>query len=714
MIRKLILIFIICLGIPLQGRAEEDDKPIDNITVDLREPEYVDGVLTTTQGGIVTGPDIRIQARKIVFTRSEEEGTIQNLLEAEGDVIVELGPHLIVGEKIAYDFVSQTGIVYEGRSSNFPWFFGGREIRLCSDGSYVIYNGFITTTETDRHDWAITSDQTTFKTNRDIIAKQVRFHFARFPVFWIPSFKFNLNSITDIPVRFQFRVAGRQGPRATMIYEIFSRNNFKSFLRFDYSFQRGPGGGLVTEYKRSDKKLYIHTLNYMAKDRSLTSPIVTNRYRFQGLYDHSLCNDKVTIHATYDKFSDRDVPTDYNDQGIELFAGQPTQIQARREETNWIGNFSARWNINPFQTVNQEIPSFQNNWRPFLFGKTGIVNDVAFKASYYDFAYSNNECKTTGYNSTRLAYSHRIWRPFTASVGSIVPDAQALMIYYGNSPTQHEKWVIMGLFGATANTHFYRIYNNKKHVITPYTEYQYFTYPTTTPNHHYIFSIDDGWYRLNQLKCGIKNQLYTRWTNGCISRLLSADLYTNIFFNTPTVGYAVPKAYFDVTFNPAPTVRQFYEFAWNFTERELEHFNIRTEWTVNQFIAFSAEYRHRSAYDWRKVDHTNYILDSFRSIKELEDSIVSDRRDTFLLHLYIKFHPEWAMELASRTGWNRRFQPNYSEYAVNLNGSIQSNWHVKIYYKHRENDDRMGINFSLGMSKPCYRKPDPCVPNLEF
>ena len=43
------------------------------VTVDLRNPVYSDGVLSTECGGVIQGPNLRIQAMRISYTRKLKE-----------------------------------------------------------------------------------------------------------------------------------------------------------------------------------------------------------------------------------------------------------------------------------------------------------------------------------------------------------------------------------------------------------------------------------------------------------------------------------------------------------------------------------------------------------------------------------------------------------------------------------------------------------------
>ena len=194
------------------------------VTVDLRNPEFCEGVLTTHQGGVVTGPNLRLQALHIIYTKKTVDGKPVFTVEAEENVMLELGDYVYIGKRLEYDFQAGSGILYEGRTAIEPWFFGGDVIQLLSDGSYIIYNGFVTTSENYKTEWQISSDVTTLIDYKYIAAENVKFRLVQLPIFWVPSFKLNLDSIFDAPIRYTAHWGGRQGTRAGMTYELFSWN----------------------------------------------------------------------------------------------------------------------------------------------------------------------------------------------------------------------------------------------------------------------------------------------------------------------------------------------------------------------------------------------------------------------------------------------------------------------------------------------------------
>lgn len=491
------LIFILLalwqFNLPAAENCEKDDLFAKGITVDLREPEYSEGILKTDKGGIIIGPDMRLQARHIVYTRKVVEGKPVFNIEAEGDLFIELGDYAFVGERLEYDFQEKRGVIYEGRTEVEPWFFGGQTIYLEPDGSYVIKEGFITTSENYNMDWRITAREASLAENKFLKAKDVKFLIAHRTLFWLPTFRANLDSIFDSPIRYNFRWDGRQGPRASLAYEVFSWRRLKAFLRLDWRLNRGLGIGFETYLRSPDRKEEFETVNYIARDSAIIHPHEHVRYRYQGLYRNLLYDDRLSFKMSWDKLSDKEMATDYKDKGLELDTAGRTELHVRHDEKFAVTNFYTRVRVNPFQTIKQELPTLETHLRPFNIFNTGVISDTQAKVAYLDFKYSNSLIHVHDYNSTRYELSQNFYRSFRLGPVTATPQLGGMAIYYGNTPEKRPRWVAFGEFGCEINSRFYRYYNNFKHVFVPFASYTYYTFPTTDPNRHYIFDIQDGW-----------------------------------------------------------------------------------------------------------------------------------------------------------------------------------------------------------------------------
>jgi hypothetical protein len=703
------------LPISLPGSECLDPSLDKNIHVDLRNPNFINGTLKTDSGGVISTPHLRIQAQMIIYIKKISEGVEENTIEAERDLQISFGEYIFVGDRLEYDFKTKTGVVYNGRTQVGPWYFGGERIRLLADGSYIIYQGFVTTSENQDKDWQIYADQAILSEHKYLSAKNVQFRFFKIPFLWVPSFNANLDSIFDNPISYNFRWGGHQGPRAGLGYEIFSWKRFKILLRLDYRIRRGLGGGLETHYASEDHKEYLDTINYVARDSSLSDPKERTRYRFQGIYNNSLLDDKLNVYATWDRLSDKDMATDYDDRGLELDTAGRTQLQIRRQEPLWIANFLTRVRVNDFQTVKQELPTLEGFLHPFEIGPTGIISYNQIKASYLNFKYATDQLYVRDYDSTRCEVTQEFYRPFKLNQINITPEVGGTGIYYGNSPDKKERWAAVGKFRCEVNTHIHRFYGSLKHVIESYAKYEYYTFPTSNPDQHFIFDIDDGIYRLNIYRFGIHNNFFAKNLDGFISRYVMFDLWANAFLDTQTIPTTIPRIYNKIIWNTLPVLRHTLSTAWNFEKHQLDHCNFLSEWTISEDMAIAFEYRHRGSYEWRKADFCNFILDSFHSMGELRHSPLSDRRDTLLVHFFYRINPSLAFEFSSRQGWHRRHEPNYNEFELDLHARLQSAWNVKLAWQHKENerhDDRVAFYISVGLKRP--DKHDCFVPLLDF
>lgn len=724
---RLAKLFLTCLlltfCLQIHAASLDELKNINNvfdkgIKVDLRSPTLDDGILSTCEGGVITGPDLRIQARNIRYTKKIVEGSAVFTVEAEGEVALEFGDYFFVGERLEYDFLSKTGVIYEARSAMQPWYFGGRAIELCADGSYHIYNGFITTSENYQTDWAMTAEEAILQNDNLFQAKNVQFRFIEFPFFWLPAFKINLDSIFDSPIRYNITWGGRQHTRLEMQYEIFSWKRIKNFLRLDYRIKRGFGGGFYTIYSSEDHKENLEMINYIARDNSVDQPSERTRYRFQGAYSNFLDNNRVSVNLSWDKLSDNDMATDYDDRGLELETAGRTQLHLRRQQDDlWIGNFFTRVRVNTFQALKQELPTLEMTVKPFTLGRTGIISENLCRLSHLDFQYAKNSKHVHDFSSTRAEFYHKLYRTYRTGIFTTTPEVGGVAIYYGSNPHAEDHWVTLGMASVETNTQFSRRYAQFRHTIRPFVKYQFYTSPGVQPNKHYIFDIEDGWFKLNMMTFGIDNNIYYRSCDNVVGRLLHLELFANAFFDTPTIPRVIPVVYTRMTWNSFPTLRHIFQVAWDTQHCQIYHFNFRNDWTINQNAAFTLEWRHRNAFDWRKADHTNFILDSFRPQRELSHSQLSDKRDTLLFHLFYRLHPNWAIEFESRHGWNRINEPKFNEYEIDVLTTIQTALNIKLSFQRKEydrNDNRIALYFNVGLPRPSRTKCDNPVPLLNF
>ena len=663
----------------------------EQIQIDLHEPTYSQGILQTETGGVITSDGIRIQARSISYDREK------NCIDASGDLLIDYDGRYLGGERLVYNFTTQEGVVHNGRTMTEGWFISGKEIALKCDRSLQVHDATITTSENANPEWSVTAKDVSVEDRLRIEASGVSFRVIELPLFYLPRFKSNLRYFRDSPIRYKIEWATAQGPRLSMRYRIYSWDVLDLYARLDLRPSNGGvGGAIESDYHSMDGLSRMVTRNYVGYDSFYNDnhpKRERTRFRLQGRFTDR--NEKGTIqsYAVWDKFNDKYMPGDFASSDFELSTARRSYAWVRQIEDRHIASIYTNPRINSFQGFKQELPTGTLSLRPFQFGSSGMIMDNRLKTSYLDYSFSDDiDDLLRDFHAIRLETNQRLYRPFDLGVATLTPDVGFTGIYYNNSPGSSDVGQLLFRYGGYLTTNLRKNFQNFSHLLRPYAEFRGITDPTTSPDSLYIFDLADGYNRLNFLRWGVQSDIYgDKWE---LTPLFSADLYAITFFGATPFSTAIPKAYADLNCNLS-RVQLFANLGWNFDEQLLDRANFRALITVNPDCAFSVEYRHRSRFDWRKVDYNNYILDVTRSIDEMEDSPLSDGRNTFLGRIQMNPRPGWTVRFETHSGWGRGDEPAYIEYKGSLYTMVTSNWRLRLTFLHTVRANK--FTFSLKM-----------------
>ncbi len=672
--------------------------PPKQFEVNLKNPVFSQGAITTEEGGIVTAPGLRIQARKITYINRIENGIAVQKVEAEGDLLVEYGERAFVGRRLEYNFITKTGSIWDAKTYVDIWFLGGDRIDLAEDGSFLFYNAYITTCESQEGGWDIHARSMTITKQHLLTAKHIRLRLGKMPIFWFPNVKANLQMKNDSAIRYKVKWDKGLGPRLSVRYRFFSWEDFKAFIRADWRITKGPGLALETDFKPPHKRTIFRTRSYAAYDKSWPDEKTNKRYRLQGLYQTRTENNKTYVHAIYDKLSDEKMPGDFKNDDFEVNTQERTRLFVHHHEKQLLSSLSLQPKINSFQTINQELPYITTNIRPFQLPKTGIVFDNFFNAGYLDYNFPGNlERFIRSTRSVRAETRNQVYRPFRLSRFTLTPNVGFVGIYYTDNPRHQAVGQTLFNYGGSASTYLFRRFGKVHHMLEPYAEFQGLTKPSSGLTDHFYFSIDDGLAKLMLMRVGLRNR-FSRAPVSPFRPAFTVDLYTYAFFNDKTYKRTLPKAYLDLTWNQ-PSYAFMGGFAWNQEKRVWDYTNIRGLFTINEDLAFQAEFRHRSRFDWRKVDHQSFILDATQSIANLLRSPLSDQRNTFLFRLYGRIMPGLTFSIQSHHGWARKGEPWYNEIKVEVFKNITCSWQLRVGYQYQINDP-FQFTASINLLKP--------------
>ena len=673
------------------------DNIEENVVVEMRNPCYENGVISTDQGGILTAPYFHVQSQKVVYTKKCVQDTQIMTLECEGNILIDYQQWVLAGDYLYYDFITNSGFLRRGRTAKPPWYAHGEEILLLKSGDLVAINGFITTSEETNPDVVFRSQRIVLTPQKVVSADNVNFWVKKLPFFWFPKMKIDLDNNGHSPFAVKFGWGGFLGSHLSLLYNFLSWGELKGIARLDGFFGHGLGGGIETRYNPKFKTTECYTRSYYAHDISIDDPNKRDRYRLQGtFYD---CIKGISVNGMYDYVSDAQMAADFYIHDFEIPTAGRTQLELKKRETSWIANLFTTVRVNDFQSINQELPTFAFTVHPFEIANTGIILENTFQASYLSYVFSDDVKNATDFHSGRIFTHPYMYRPTQLGPVTVTPECGFIGIAYTNTPHDNFVGQALGEIGCRAHTSIYKNFCNHKHVFAPYLKYNYLTEPRVATGDHYIFTINDGYDYLNVLRFGCENSLFYR-TESCVERPFWFDLWGNGFFNEKTIPKLIPKIYLQTIWKPYHRFLVGTEGGWNFEKGLLDYYNARVGWTVSNYVAFGFEYRHRSSFDWRKADFYNFILESVRSQDALLASPLSDRRDTFLFNTFIRLTPDWTIKLELRRGWNRISQPCYLEYQATLNTILFNHWKLQFIYDKREADHRYAFSLKLNPGPP--------------
>lgn len=673
----------------------------DRVIVDLREPLYEDGCLSTVLGGVIRAPGVRIQAEKITYTRNLEADPPVYTVCCEGNLLVDYGQWVLLGDCLFYDFLAQTGYLTNGKTAYPPWYIGGEKILLLADGKISVCDATLSTSEGETKDVLVQSSQICLTRDKTLSAKDIKVRVGKIPIFYFPRFSLDLNTIGESPFAIKFGWGGFLGSHISALYRFLTWRELKTTARLDWFFGHGPGGGIQTEYNPRGSPTEIYTQNYYAHDIALDDPRERDRFRFAGtFYDIRY---GITIDGTYDWVSDAEMAADYNTKDFQLKTAGRTSLDLRKQTPNWIANLFTTVKVNKFQSVNQELPSFLVTMHPIEIPKTGIIVENTFQAAYLDYNFSDDVVDAHSFHSARVATHPRLYRSFPLGALTTTTEVGLIAIGYSNSPGGNSAGQMIGEFAVSLDTALSKQGECWKHTVEPYIHYSFLTAPKVPNDRHFIFTIEDGYHRLNLLRLGVSNSLFKK-SCFCLDRPLWVDLWTNVFIGASTIPEIIPKGYYELEWYPTSRLFVGVEGAWNFQHNLLDFNNLRIEWTVSDHLAFNMEYRHRSRFDWRKADFYNFILEVSRTQEELLVSPLSDRRDTFLFQTFCRLSPNWMSKFELRRGWDRLLIDGYFEYQFELSTIVYQHWQLGFLYEKRKDDPRFSFSLKLMPGPPSRRK----------
>ncbi len=598
-------------------------------TVKLKDPVFEGGVLSTNQGGLIISPELRIQARHLTYIHQEENGAQIRRVIAEGDLALIYKNQIYLGRRLEYDFINQTGEIDQGVTSLSFWFLGGEKIRINSDKSFEVSHAFLTTDDSKKMDWKVESKQLSVDQSSVLRSENITLRMWNVPIFWFPHLTVNLLDIAKkSPISFRFDWDKGFWPMLSVDYLFYSRARSYSSLRLSAHPSYGFGVALEAAHSSLDKRDIMEAKNYVGQKGfyyGSNPKKLRFRYRLQGFYTHRSPDNRSHLELSYDKLNDRTMESEFATSNFEMSKIRPTFVRIHHLQDKMILGLDARPKVNSFQTMKQGLPTSFCAFHPFMLGKTGIITTNAFRISYLDYSFAKNlETSLPDFSAARLETENQLVRSFRFKGVNIAALVCFNGIFYNKSHSRNHHWQSAFRYEMMAHWSANRAYSTFDHTAQPYVHYKGLSRPTMPTDTPYIFSIDDGFHRIEELKIGMRNFFYFK-KYPLFEPNWFADIYCLAFLGNTPFKRGIPKihAYFRWNF---PSVALTSQIGWNLEKQTLDFTNVELAWTISEEIAIKTELRYRGLFDYRRSDRDNYLMEVARTPSELIHSPLSDQR----------------------------------------------------------------------------------------
>lgn len=662
----------------------------DEIQILANNLEIEDGVFSTDQGAVIIGQDIRIQAKKISYTRKLKDKTPLHNIIAEGDLMIVYDKRIFIADRIEFDFVKNEGLVKNGLTYDNLWFISGSEIEMQNDRTIKVHEAILTASEQERPEYALKAKSLKLKRKNFLSAKHLQITYLNIPIFYFPYYYTSLSKDDDSKIKYKLTWDSGQGPKFSMRYEIFTSEEFDSFLRFDFRTSRGFAGALETDYHSKNHLIDFKTKNYLAHDTFFNDNNPNQkrtRYRLQGILYAENEDESFKSFVRYDKYSDPNMPLDFDGDDFELNTGQKTEAIVHYIKPTVTTNFYLRPKINSFQSFKQEIPTLKLGFKPILLGDSGILIENNMNFSYLNYQYNRNlDPHIPSFHSGRVEVHENLSRPMDLYFCKLTPEVGYNGIFYTNNPENQSVMENLLSYGLEAQTTLRKSYDKFNHFLSPYAKF-YRLQPINLKD-HYVFSYDDGFDPYEVLKVGFKNNFLF------LNSKYNLDIFGYNFFNQNQLRTYFPKI--GMSFDMDEESVYFQTLClYNLQEQSFDIANFLLKWTINQYVALKAELRHRGKYGFRKVNFEDFTLEVNQDIEQLIDSPISSPRNAANCAIQINVTRSTQLRYESNIGWGRPNQPSYHEFRFDLLKMIASNWRLKVSYMHLVNDDQVAFGLTL-------------------
>ena len=700
---------------------------IEDIKLNLNKPVFTQNSIRSCEGGVIKTDDVTIYARNFEYTKDDGEHKVF----ASGNLLIQFNRYFFVGDSITYDFNEKRGVIENGIGTVNNILSGGDKIYLYEDKSLEIDNAFITTSPSLPPVIEFTSPKVTVSKRTKAVAKTITGKMNGVPFVWLPGFGMTLDPKykRKPSIFYTMRMENGQLPIFIGRYKIYNSDYVEAMARLEYrplfldtrvvgsrnnptkikpKWYEGIGGAIDLDCASEDKKITFASRNFVTYNiwyLDINPNVMAWRYRIQGRYKGLTHDDSVESLIQWDKLSDRFMRSYFKTQIFDIgtLLNNEASVQYRVDPA--YVSIYAKPRLNEFRGFKQELPSFNIAARPIELFDSKFFLEQTYNASYLNYLYAEElRDILSDFRSGRLSTILNLYRPFDLGPLNITPRVGFDGIFYSNNMQNDVSWQGVCSYGGDSNMEFEGDFDNFSHFIKPYVQYNGLTSPTSTNREHYIFSISDGYASYNQLIFGLNNEFYLD-KFPVTEPTFAFNLSAMRFFDTNSFIEPLSKGDIELKWH-YPRIEIGGKLGWNFEKRVYDFYHVNFGWTINDYCAFSSEFRDRGRYWWRKDNHSNFIIDSFRLIDELDQTPLSDARYCIVNKFQVQLAPLWTFQIQNNTGKRdavvnddgfvvREPEPYYTQTKLVLSMLLSNSYRINLNYTFANNNQNNYWGFTF-------------------
>jgi lipopolysaccharide assembly outer membrane protein LptD (OstA) len=535
---------------------------------------------------IVIYGDVKITCDQISISLDTKEGI------AEGNIVVYQKDSVLTGEKVEYNFASQTGTVYQaGFASQLIYGEGPLAIKE-GPKELTMRRTYMTTCDLPKPHYRIQAKTCKIFLDDRVVLRHAIVFLADFPLFYIPYYSYALKperpKVTVTPgkdkdwgffVLTAWRYEFNQYLKGVLHLDYRERRDFAS--GFDNYYQtKGYGKGFVKAYYMNERTLESKRL---WKDPRITHE--RERYMIQHRHTWDI-DDQTDLRFEYWNVSDTDILKDYFYNREYLRDATPeSYLSISRASRYYSASLLAQRRFNKVFTRTEyqpelklDIPSLRigPEWSRFYWKSENSFANISKK-----YAYPNDLDEDTVRFDTFNKFSYASKLGFL----HITPYVGGRETYYTKDENGDGDWWRWAFYsGVEVETRFYRVFpvniqkwgldiNNLRHVVTPKVGYDYVREPTVSTDRFVQFDSLDSVSRLNQISLSLENKLQTKRTQGQVVDLARLIISTNYDYGLDS-GSKFSDINFDFEFSPFSWLTLEFDTSYDHLQDRFKNFNL--------------------------------------------------------------------------------------------------------------------------------------------